>query len=412
MTSKFRPGWIRGVGSLALLSALAGSIGCAEAAVRTRGVGLWVPAEGENATLDDRTKIRALVEKARAAGVTDLYAQVYRGGRAWYPTRLADDSPSRRAEADPLAHLIELASATGGGGRALRVHAWINAFSLARNREAPILRELGPEAVLRDLHGRSLLDYPGDGRPPWAPGFALGTPGIYLDPAHLRVRRRLVDIASELARRYAGLAGVHLDYIRYPYALPITPGSRFSPRLDFGYGRLSTERFRAETGRTAPARGVQRSPADYQAWDDWRRLQVTETVKEVEQDLRARRPGLLFSAAVLPWADRAYLAAFQDWRGWLRAGLLDEAVLMNYTRDEKLAAYISQGTLAWRPSPGAAGGRRGKVLIGLGAYLFNGDSEPIHRQWRAALRAGADGVVLFSYDAIRKHEGFWRFPFP
>lgn len=394
---------------------LAVSAGCSFQTARTAPLplrperGLWVPAEGENATLDDLEKIRVLVEKARAAGMTDLYVQVYRGGRAWYPTRLADESPSLRAGRDPLAHLIGLSSS---GGRSLRVHAWINAFSLAWNREAPILKELGPEAVLRDLHGRSLLDYPRNGKPPWAPGFGLGTPAIYLDPAHPAVRRRVAEVAAELARRYPKLAGVHLDYIRYPYALPITPGSRFSPRLDFGYGKLAVERFRAETGRPAPLAGVQRSAADHQAWDDWRRLQVTETVKEVDKTLRAQRSGALLSAAVLPWADRAYLSAFQDWRGWLQAGLLDKAVLMNYTRDEALAAHISQGAPAWSHPRGADGGRKGQVLIGLGAYLFEGDPEPVRRQWRAALRPGVDGVVLFSYDAILRHDGFWKSPLP
>ena len=394
----------------------AGGSGClAEAApAPPRGeVGLWVPAEGQNATLDDPKRILALAERARASGVTDLYVQVYRSGRAWFPTSLADDSPSRRAGREPLAYLLELASAPGGGGRPIRVHAWINAFALARNREAPLLRELGPEAVLRDLHGRSLLDYPPGGRPSWASGFTLGTPGIYLDPGHPGVRRRLADIASELARRYPGLAGVHLDYIRYPYALPISPGSRFAPRLDFGYGRVPAERFRAETGFAAPAGGVQRSTAEHQAWDDWRRRQVTETVREVDRALRARHPGLLLSAAVLPWGDRAYLSAFQDWRGWLEKGLLDKAVLMNYTRDEILAHRISRSASAWRlPAEEENGRRKGRVLIGLGAYLFGEDPEPLWRQWRGALRSGADGVVVFSYDAMLRRGRYWRFPLP
>ncbi|MEK6712012.1 MAG: family 10 glycosylhydrolase [Nitrospinota bacterium] len=391
-------------GLLILLIFLAGAAvaGRAEAA-RAYEVGLWVPAEGANATLDDAGKIRALAERARASGVTDLYVQVYRGGRAWYPTRLADDAPSRRAGRDPLAHIIELA-----GG--IRVHAWINAFALARNREAPILKELGGEAILRDLHGRSLLDYPPDGKPAWAPGFGLGTPGIYLDPAHPGPRKRLAEIAAELARRYPGLAGVHLDYIRYPYALPISPGSRFTPRLDFGYGKPSVERFRAETGRAAPLGAAPRSAADHQAWDDWRRLQVTETVQAVERALRAARREVLLTAAVLPWADRAYLSAFQDWRGWLQAGLLDKAVLMNYTRDEALAAYISQGAAAWRGRPGAP--RPGRVAVGLGAHLFDGGPEPLWRQWGVAVRAGADGVVLFAYDTMLRPEDFWKFPLP
>ena len=397
---------------LILATGMAPSSAGASSAPLGGEVGLWVPAEGQNATFDDPKKILALVERARAAGVTDLYVQMYRSGRAWFPTRLADDSPSRRAGRDPLAYLLKLSFSSTGERRALRIHAWINAFALARNRAAPILRELGPESVLRDLHGRSLLDYPPDGRPSWAAGFALGTPGIYLDPGHPGVRRRLADIASELVQRYPGLAGIHLDYIRYPYALPISPGSRFFPRLDFGYGRVSAERFRAETGHSVPANGVQRSTAEHQVWDDWRRLQVTETVREVDRAIRARRPAIRLSAAVLPWADRAYLSAFQNWRGWLQAGLLDKAVLMNYTRNEELALQISRGASAWRLASEENGGRKGQVLIGLGAYLFGEDPGPVWRQWRGALRSGVDGVVLFSYDTILRRERYWKFPLP
>jgi hypothetical protein len=208
------------------------------------------------------------------------------------------------------------------------------------------------------------------------------------------------------------LVGIHLDYIRYPYALPITPGSRFSPRLDFGYGRTSMERFRAETGFRAPINGIQQSTAAYQAWDSWRRLQVTRTVQEVESALRVRRPDALLSVAVLPWADRAYLSSFQNWRAWLQAGLLDKVVLMNYTRDEELAIQISRGGVAWRLPSGVNAKRQGKVLVGLGAYLFSGDPRPIWRQWHGALHSGADGVVLFSYDTMLRHGDFWKFPLP
>ncbi|MDA1001412.1 MAG: hypothetical protein O2807_12975, partial [bacterium] len=146
--------------ALALLLALAAAAGCTRYGTFLWGdfeVGLWVQAEGTNRTLDSVQKMDRLISQARASGVTDLYVQVYRSGRAWFPTRLADDRPARRAGRDPLAYLLEKAGP-------LRVHAWINAFALARNAEAPIIRELGPGAVLHDQHGRSLQSYPRSGR--------------------------------------------------------------------------------------------------------------------------------------------------------------------------------------------------------------------------------------------------------
>lgn len=374
-------------------------------------VGLWVQAEGTNRTLDSTQKIDALVEKARSAGITDIYAQVYRSGRSWYPTTLADDTPSRRAGRDPLAYLLQIASGKGKEKRPIRIHAWINAFSLARNRKAPIIAELGEDAVLKDQFGRSLLEYPEDGRPVWAKGFALGTPSIFLDPAHIGVRRRFVDIAAELLERYPMLAGIHLDFIRYPYALPISPGSRFSPRLDFGYGEKSVARFHSETGRKAPRDKTIVSSSDYQAWDDWRRRQVTEMVREVYGAVKAFRPRAELSAAVLPWTERAYLTSFQDWRGWLQEGILDKAVVMNYTRDLTLSSRISKSVAtASAFSPDRSSDRKKLIIIGLGAWLFTSNPQGLWEEWHEARQSGADGVAFFSYDQMVGKRDMWDFP--
>lgn len=372
-------------------------------------IGLWVQAEGVNRTLDSAGKIKALVRRARSAGVTDIYAQVYRSGRAWFPTKLADDSPSKRAGREPLGLLLDLASRGEESERPIRVHAWINAFALARNKKAPIIQELGREAVLKDQYGRSLLEYPHSGKPAWAKGFGLGTPGIFLDPGNPAVRKRIIDVAADLVKKYPRLAGIHLDFIRYPYALPISPGSRFSPRLDFGYNEASVARFAQETRKTAPRAGASVKRADAAAWDKWRRAQVTAAVRGVYETTVSLRGQVIVSAAVLPWAERAYLSAFQDWRGWLKGGFLDKAVVMNYTRDIHLAAQISRSALAARrvktPNP-----RAPKVVIGLGAYLFTKNPAGVWREWRAARTAGADGVALFSYDQMVGNDAMWKFP--
>lgn len=372
-------------------------------------IGLWVQAEGANRTMDSAEKIKALVKRARAAGVTDIYAQVYRSGRAWFPTKLADDSPAKRAGQDPLALLLDLASRGEESERPIRVHAWINAFALARNNNAPIIRELGEEAVLKDQYGRSLLEYPHSGKPAWAKGFALGTPGIFLDPGHPGVRERIIDVAADLVKKYPRLSGIHLDFIRYPYALPVSPGSRFSPRLDFGYNEASVARFTRETRKTAPRAGSIVKRADAAAWDAWRRAQVTAAVRGVYETTRGIRKQSIVSAAVLPWAERAYLSAFQDWRGWLEGGFLDKAVVMNYTRDVHLAAQISRSAIAAKKvkTPNA---RAPGVVIGLGSYLFTNNPAGLWREWRAARTAGADGVALFSYDQMVGNDAMWKFP--
>jgi uncharacterized lipoprotein YddW (UPF0748 family) len=339
-----------------------------------------VLAEGSKRVLEDPARITRLVEDAERLGASDLFVQLYRQGRSWYASKYADPSPFERirrpGEEEPLRLLVREAHARG-----VRVHAWFNTLMVHGNRNAPVLREVGPSAALVDRQGRSLLDYPRqDVPPPLREFMRLGSPGIWLDPAVPGVIESLEGALDDLVAAEPELDGLHLDFVRHPLALPIVPGSRFAPGLDFGYGADAKERFSRESGR-AFARG--------DAWDEFRRARVTELV----QRLGARLPERWeYSAAVLPWADRAYLSAMQDWRGWLDEGLLDFVVAMAYMRDDRLLRYVAQGLR------GGVGGDR--VWIGLGTWLFASAPERIAAQVDIALQTRPPGVVFFSYDAV------------
>jgi uncharacterized lipoprotein YddW (UPF0748 family) len=343
-------------------------------------LGLWVLAEGSERVLESPEKIAALVERAVALGATDLFVQVHRGGRSWFASTHADDSPWRALHARdpgapaPLSDLIARAHARG-----LRVHAWFNCLSLANNREPPILRTVGRAAITVDRKGRSLLDYPnGDVPPPDRTYLQLETPGLWLDPAVPGVVETLAATVDDLVRAAPDLDGLHLDYIRYPFTLPMTPGSRFLG-LDFGYGEVARSRFAAENGSFATG----------DAWDAFRRARVRELVTT----LRAHIPKTWkLSAAVLAYADRAYLTALQDWRGWLDEGLLDFAVAMAYTRDDRLLRYQAHAL------HGGIGGER--VWLGIGAWLSIDEPARIRAQLALAREVSPPGVALFSYDAL------------
>jgi uncharacterized lipoprotein YddW (UPF0748 family) len=363
------------------------SVSAPAAAERRRG--LWVLCEGSQRVLEHPERIAILLEDARDLGVTDLFVQVYRGGRAWFDSEQADAAPYRAlVEAngrDTLAELVARAHEAG-----LRVHAWVNVLSLAGNTRAQILTDLGRVAVLVDSQGRSLLDYPGlDVPPPDRSYYRMGTPGVYLDPGAPGVREKLVAVFSELLARYPEFDGLHLDYIRYPDVLPFIPGSRFGVGLDFGYGAATRARFQAETGLVAKF-GAGSSVAN--RWDDWRRDQITALVASVGAGAVAVSPDVKISAAVWSYADRAYLALGQDWRGWLAADLIDFAVPMAYTIDDRLLGYLVAG-FAGLP-------QRERVWIGLGTWLFQKNPPRALEQLRLAAGADNGGDALFSWDSI------------
>ena len=357
-------------------------LGCSDEAPRGDAprVGLWVLAEGSHRTLDDPERIETLIRDARRLRATDLFVQVYRGGRSWFPSQAADDAPYRQIREthglEPLTDLLEQAHAHG-----LRVHAWFNALSLARNRDAPILRELGADAVLVDRRGRSLLDYPDLEVPePDRAYLRMGTPHLWLDPAVRGVPEYLEQTVDDLLRAAPELDGLHLDFIRHPLALPLVPGSRFDVGLDFGYGAGPRERFEEQVGKPF-RRG--------QSWDAFRRTSVGELVRRLCARIGSERA---CSAAVLPWADRAYMTAMQDYRHWLEEGWLDFAVAMAYTRDDHLLRYVARGLTG-----GVAGDR---IWIGLGTWLFIEEVERARRQIELVRASPAPGIVLFSYDAL------------
>jgi uncharacterized lipoprotein YddW (UPF0748 family) len=351
-------------------------------------VALWVLCEGSQRVLENPERIADLLADARALGASDLFVQVYRGGRAWFDSTHADSGPWQRAVAeqkvDPLAQLV-LAAHTEG----LRVHAWVNVLSLAGNRDAPILRKLGKDAVHVDRRGRSILDFPDLELPyPDRATVRMGTPAVWLDPGAPGVSDHLVATVAELMQRYPELDGVHLDYIRYPDVLPFSPGSRFQVGVDFGYGASTRERFEAETGLRAPraARG-----GDDDAWDHWRRDQVTQLVTRIREVVTAVRPDAELSAAVSAYPERAYLSLFQDWRHWVEEGLLDFAVPMLYSRDDHLFRQEA------RAYTGGIGGER--IWIGLGSWLFASDPPRAAAQ-RASIEALGASLSLFSWDSI------------
>lgn len=369
----------------------------AEETAAPRYRGLWVLCQGSQRVLEDPAKIRALMKDAHALEVTDLFVQVYRGGRAWFRSTQSDDGPYQQMIAtgspDPLASLIEQAHASG-----LRVHAWVNVLSLSKNREAPIFKDLGRDAIHMDRKGRSILDYPANFELPESDSawYRVGTPGLYLDPGAPGVAERLVATFRELVANYPTLDGLHLDYIRHPGVLPFSPGSRFGVGIDYGYGPATRLRFRRETGVNGPfLNDASPDPSrilNSTRWDSWRREKVTELVSKIGTATSQVQPELRLSAAVISYGDRAYLSLAQDWRRWLEEGLVDFAVPMVYTKDDRLFRYQVE---AFAKGPEAK-----RIWAGVGVWLFDKQPERARKQLEIARGVELAGDALFSYDSI------------
>ena len=351
----------------------------------TPRIGLWIEAEGKLRTLDARERLAAALDHAEALGATDLFVQVYRDGRAWFPTEAADDGPWQRARQqgfDPLEMALARAHARGA-----RVHAWVNLLRVVRPAGGRLLDTLGKDTILRGTGGV-------DPEAGWAPD----TPGAWLDPASPEVGARLGAMLSDLLGAYPALDGVHFDYVRYPIPLREGRGARAEPSAAFGTTAASLARFRRDSEHGDPP--ANSAPDHRAAFESWRRDRLTDLLRGLGRVLESTRPGVLLSAAVMPEPDAAAGRAGQDWPRWTREGILDLAVPMTYATEVVAFEQTARACVASRG--------KARVLLGIGAWRLGGDAGAIAARVRRAIHLGADGAVLFSHDNLAARRDLFR----
>jgi len=166
------------------------------------------------------------------------------------------------------------------------------------------------------------------------------------------VRQFVSDVVAEIVKNY-DVDGVHLDYIRYPSAP----------------SRVDLHQFL--------------TPDD-----------VSATVRGVYQRVKAIRPSVQVTAAVMPKkSDSAYY--MQNWADWLAGEYMDYVMPMAYLSPDKnksLERYLKE----WQALP-----RFGQIVPGLSVYYETdtGDviktAEQLIAQIEICQASGAIGVTIF-----------------
>ena len=286
-------------------------------------------ADGFNEGYKTPLQIDTLLQRLHSAHCNAIFAQMRKGGDAYYASHYEPWATDDATHFDALACLIEHAHRMQPP---IAVHAWINTCAVGTGARHPSyhIAQLHPEWLSTNALGNSDDDEvrkvdPGN------PDAADWTFRLYLDV----VRHYDVD-------------GIHFDFVRY--------GSR-----KFGYNPASVTRFLRQLPENYPlhhykpktlqaaALHAPDSPAltdlpafDDPAWKQWRRDQVTNLVRKVYVHAVQLNPRIVVSAATIAWGNgphneeewqrksAAMNIVFQDWRGWLEEGILDLACPMTY----------------------------------------------------------------------------------
>ncbi len=163
-----------------------------------------------------------------------------------------------------------------------------------------------------------------------------GMEGLYLDPACPDVREHVARICAEIADKY-DIAGIHLDFIRYPgtlWGLPFNDTTALFAVID-GNCLLGTTFL-----RYARLSFIRR----WLTWHYWRQSRdkpnaINETVKAIRLAMnRPEKKKLSLSAAVFPNPALSSYRYAQNWETW--QGIIDYPLAMAYTTNTGLYAQL------------------------------------------------------------------------
>lgn len=287
------------------------------------------------------------------AGMTAVLPNVQWGGLAHHASDVYPGSSARERHGDQLEQCARLAPRYG-----LAVHAWKICWNLTEAPAAFRDRMAREGRLQRDANGNAI---------PW------------LCPA-IEANRTMELAAIEELARYP-VAGVHLDYIRYP-------GSHAC------FCDASRRDFEAGTGRRVkdwPADA--RHGAHAEAYAAWRVHRISTFVSDAAARVRAVRPGVKLSAAVYGAYPDCKRSIAQDWPAWLRSGDLDFACPMIYFPSlPPFEKYL--GIVTGLP------GTSGMLYPGIGVTARESrlDAVDTIEQIRRVRAAGAAGFTLYQLD--------------
>jgi uncharacterized lipoprotein YddW (UPF0748 family) len=317
-------------------------------------LGVWLTVN-DMGTLRDQPKLQEAIQQLGRLGFTTLYPVVWNSGIAYYLSavtrerQLQDFNVRGLQGQDPLSELIPLARARG-----MRVVPWFEFGFMAP-----------PSSNLAKRHPNWLTQQRDGG----ITSLSAAGEVVWLNPFRPEVQQLLTELALEVVTLY-DVDGVQFD-------------DHFSLPNTFGYDPYTRALYLRETGRSVPA-----NPQD-PAWVRWRANKLTAFLRRLRGALKARKPSLILSLSP-NYADFAYKLQLQDWRTWVKEGLVDEVVVQIYRPDlESFTAELRRPEFEEKKLPMAVALMAGQRMRPTAMPLLQGKVQ--------AARERGLGVAFFHY---------------
>ncbi|RLD14399.1 hypothetical protein DRI50_05470 [candidate division KSB1 bacterium] len=328
---------------------------------------VWMHPNCDYSDNDWRMQFKYLKE----LGIRHIHLEVYTGTRVWFRSSTLAEMPC-----DLLSKILPLAREQG-----MRVHAWL---WVMMNNNPEMLRQ-HPDWYVVNRLGKSCIE-----DPPYVKYYR------WLCPSKPQVRDYLLGVIKDL-EAYPDLAGIHLDYIRFPdVILPVGFQPKYNlvqktemPQFDFCYCPTCRDAFKQEHGMDPLHL---KEPDKNFAWRKFREDRITDIVNTLVPAIA--KQGKLATAAVFPTPEIARKLVRQNWTQWRVQAYFP---MMYHPFYHKPVQWLFDAT------------QEGVRQIKSGQKLYAGIYVPAFKpdELKAGLqlirKAGGAGVAFFDYNALQAH---------
>ncbi len=273
----------------------------------------------------------------------------------------------------------------------IELHAWI----WTMNRTEMNLRKAHPDWYQVNALGQSCLDINLYNREHYR----------WLCPSRPETLNYLKERVAELAQ-IEGLAGIHLDFIRYPdailpYALQESRNvlqDRVYPLWDFCYCPVCRGRFKALSGIDPMDL---ENPTSSEAWMQYRWDALSHVAGEL--CLEIKKHGKTASVAVFATPEESRKLVRQDWTNFQNVDIFFPMIYHKFYgwADERVLSATEEGTAALK-----AAGARGYLCSGL--YVGHVPPQRLQEFIRYTAEGGSEGICFFSVQEIDRIPGYWE----
>lgn len=279
----------------------------------------------------------------------------------------------------------------------IEVHAWVENFYVGIDPLAKVVT-MHPDWIMYNDDGTYLQRNEG---------------GLYIfiDPAKKEVQDTLIAYYNDLFDKNPDVAGLNLDYIRYPVSSRAEDTGFTIDAMKGFYegvmGKTFTEnqsssrekmynKFVQLFDKQYLLGGQEEADANYQKWVDYRMGLITGYVKRIKTEIKDER-GIILSTSVFASLQESTNSKKQDWQTWYLNGWIDLATPMAYyTNSTDVLKRVNDMILM--------GGNNCLYYTGIASSYSGLPAWQNKEHIEASYQAGANGYVIFCSTQIIGHE--------